>query len=275
MGFVDYLAFIQVSIAFNFAAAYWKERNEDDAIRKLFRELHNWDKIKEDFEKIKFEEGIVDDYRPVSSNGEDTTEEWENKMIRFYWLKNNWNIVNQKLSYQYSSLLSKDHYTFFNHVCILLALYGFFQLFMLPDVCEKGYEILHNSYLFITEIMIIILALLLGFEFIQKVEPFSKILKIDFISRVPLLGSVLMFILIVALGFLFSFSLEWGWRTPWTLDFCESDLIYSSIFLSYLSFIVYFLLNLWNFGQECWSLNMEIPELERERLRLLWKIKKL
>lgn len=29
MKFVDYLAFVQVSIAFNFAAAYWSKTQED------------------------------------------------------------------------------------------------------------------------------------------------------------------------------------------------------------------------------------------------------
>lgn len=241
-------------------------------IRKLFRELRNWDKIDEDFELIKAQANIIDKFKPSQSGG-DVEKEYGERMIKFYLLRKNWNIVNRKISNIYSPLTSKAHYTFFHHVCILLALYGLFQLFMLPDVCKEGYQMLHNSYLFITEIMIVTLCLLLLVEIFLKSDSVCRILRIDFIPQFPKLYSVFLFIAIAILGVLFSYSLERGWRELWILEFCESNLIYKSIFLPYVSFIVYFLLNLWDFVCECWNLNVIIPDLKRKRSRLLWKIK--
>lgn len=273
MGFVDYLAFIQVSIAFNFASAYWKEHNEDDAIRNLFRQLHDWDKIEAESEVIKKEIGIVEAYRPALS--ERKHEELEDeKIAAYYGLKQEWDIVNQKILNLYSSLMSKDRYTYFNDVCILLALYGFIQLFMLPDVYKEGHEMFRNSYVFITEILMITLLLLLVVEMIQKMECISKFLKIDYIVRIPRVFSVFVFLFIVFLGIGFSFTLEYQWRDPWVGDFCEKDLVYASIFLPYASFIIYFLLVFIEFVYECWCLKITIPDRKRERSLLLWKMKK-
>ena len=41
MEFINYLSFIQVSIAFNFASAFWKKEGKDDVIEEMFGQLYD------------------------------------------------------------------------------------------------------------------------------------------------------------------------------------------------------------------------------------------
>ena len=103
MNFTDYLAFIQVSIAFNFASAFWKKENDDDAIEKLFRVVYDKEKLRRGFEKNQELMSSFDEYRPAVADK--PHEEIDEKAFSlFYEMKEKWTGKTQNILYFYKSV---------------------------------------------------------------------------------------------------------------------------------------------------------------------------
>ncbi|MBE6280840.1 MAG: hypothetical protein E7095_02090 [Bacteroides sp.] len=235
MNFADYLAFIQVSVAFNFASAYWKKENDDDAIEKLFRVFYDNKKLEQGLEKNQRLMSSIDQHRPVITDTFHEEIEIDKKALSlFYEMKDKWTKATQNILNIYIRVMSTDRSVFFNNVCIVMALYGLFQLWILPDICEKGYEVFRNAYIYATEILLGILGVLFLSEIVFKFK--------GLVIKIPHLCSIVLFLFLAIGTWLFSYLYSIDSIKPYYADFNEDKFIYYSIFIPYFSYIVYFLI---------------------------------
>lgn len=262
MNFVDYLAFIQVSVAFNFASAYWKKENDDDAIEKLFRVFYDNKKLGQGLEENQHLMSTIDQYRPVTTNTlHEEIEIEENVLSLFHEMKEKWTKATQIILNIYIRVMSTDRSVFFNNVCIVMALYGLFQLWILPDICEKGYEVFRNAYIYATEVLLGILGVLFLGEVIFKV--------IGTVIKIPHLCSIVLFLLLAIGAWLFSYLYSIDCFKPYYADFNEDEFIYCSIFIPYFSYIVYFFITILFVVWDCILMYVVIPYFERKRRKVM------
>jgi len=227
--YVDYLSFIQVSIAFNFAAVFWNRKLQNDSIERLFAQdkdtiRRKADQYKKEIENVR---SAVDDWQEMSNEEKVTflkiKEEFETCYQAYV---STWNRFQYSLPCSYC----------FNIVCVLLGLYGIMQLCLLPDIMKS--LILWDAYLYSTEIISAVLLLLLILELIckctEKSEPFYFI-------KFSIWAGVFIFLFSYILSKLKAEGIFASYKL-----FCrEESLVYGSIYLSYISFVVYFILQSW------------------------------
>lgn len=265
MEFVDYLSFIQVSIAFNFASAYWKEEGKDDVIEKMFRQLYDEKQLEDSFTYNQMQMKKIESYRP---NEKAHDEEMPNiTMKQYYEIKEAWEHKTLRILNIYQNVLSRDRSTFFNDVCIILGLYGLYQLCLLPDITKSSYFIFRDAYIYTSEILLIVLFLLL------IAEIGLRSYNIRFGIKMSRLLSIMLFIAIAIGSCILSIAYNFDVYSPFYLCIAEDTFIHLTIFITYISYIVYFVVVLSFYIRDKWLISRKIPQLVAEREKLLVNIR--
>lgn len=263
MEFINYLSFIQVSIAFNFASAYWKKEGKDDVIEEMFGQLYDEGQLEDNLNHNQMLMGEMQQYRPNQTSSEEDV--FEVSMKRYHNLKLQWESITQKIIDIYKEVLARDRSTFFNDVCIVLGFYGLLQLFVLPDISKQDFIVWRNAYIYCSEILLGILFLLLVGELGLR---FSNI---RFGSKISRLFSIFIFCMILLFSWFLSDAYYNGYYSPLKLWISEEQFIYHTIYITYISYIVYFVVVFLSYLKDKWMLRIRLPKLMKERNKLLDK----
>ena len=229
--YVDYLSFILVSIAFNFAAIFWNRKLKNDSIENLFVQ---------DKERIEQEaSGYRNKIENFKAGFEVPKEVSEADKKRFLIKKEKFERIYQSYTRIRNRLQCEMPCSYcFNMVCMLLGLYGMMQLYMLPDIPQSPF--LRNAYLYCTEIMAGILVAILILEgickWVGKSEPFHAV-------KISIWGGILA----LGISYWLSHCTVCGTFAPFKLCCDEERFVYVSIFLPYISFVVYFIFQTYDY----------------------------
>lgn len=260
MEFINYLSFIQVSIAFNFASAFWKKEGKDDVIEEMFGQLYDEGQLEDNLNHNQMLMSEIEQYRPVQTSYEEDV--IGISMKRYHNLKIQWESITQKIIDIYRQVLSRDRSTFFNDVCIVLGLYGLLQLFILPDISKPDFIVWRNAYIYCSEILLGILSFLLVGELGLRFG------NIRFGSKISRLFSIFIFCVIVLFSCFLSSAYYNGYYSPFSLWISEDQFIYYTIYITYISYIVYFVVVFLSYLKDKWMLRIKLPKLMKERKKM-------
>lgn len=263
MEFLDYLSFIQVSIAFNFASAFWKKEGKDDAIEEMFGHLYDEKELEDGLNNNLKLINEIERFRPIQiPHEEDPT---EMTMKQYHVFKTKWEHITQQILNIYREVMSKDRSTFFNDVCLFLGLYGLFQLCLLPDIAKSDFIVWRHAYIYSSEILLVVLFLLLIGEIVLRH------LNIRFNSKISRLFSILFFGVIVLISWLLSIAYSYfnDNNSLFKLWISEDLFIYLTIYITYISYIVYFVVLFFSYLKDRRLIKKVIPKLNSNRERLL------
>lgn len=263
MIFTDYLAFIQVAIAFNFGSVFWRERKQKGGVANneptsdVIEELCRRDDLKNQMPTDDSDECSQE----ISSLMKKLTSSTpESIKKQFFTIKRDLTRYNTEILNKYQRIGNYDCSVCFSCVCLFFGLYGLMQLCLLPDVDNCVF--IRNVYLFFTEILLWILGILLFVDLycMYKWEP-----KTSYFYKT----SIGAFVVLLLIALLFSLLMMTGCFEPGTLPWKEDSFIYSSIYITYLSFIIYFIMNLLEVVRELYIVKIKIPQLQNKRKALL------
>lgn len=258
MDFTSYLAFIQVAIAFNFGSVYWREKEKKDnsekncidAIAQMYRneslkdlnlkdKSDNWLASINRMKKVLLEENKCSDVDKRSFYSIcDKHQKTCTQML---------NLNNRIGGYSCSVC--------FSCICLFLGLYGLMQLCLFPDINHS--EFIRYVYLYFTEILLYMIAI---FIFIDGYCWFKWIEKNDYYYKL----TVGIFLGVFILGCTFAWLTRSEIFKPGLLPCSENTFIYMSIYLTYISYIVYFILNLMEYCRELYLAKYKIPKMSEK-----------
>lgn len=256
MEFTNYLSFIQVAIAFNFGSVYWREKEKKDNSEKVcvdaIAQMYRNETLKNPELKGKSDKWMaeIDEMKEDLRAGDYS----EQEKMAFYSICDK----HQKTCTQMLNLNNRiGEYSCsvcFGCVCLFLGLYGLLQLCMLPDIAHPGF--VRNVYLFFTEILLY----LIGIFFFVDIYCWVKWVEKDdyyYKSTIGLFGGLL------ALMYVFAWLAQKGIFKPGTLPCSDETFIYLSVYLTYISYIVYFILNLMEYFRELYLAKFKIPGMSK------------
>lgn len=160
MNYVDFLGLIQTAVLLNFAAIYWRENKDSDFIAFLFKKSSpfKYFSSKRDICKKDFEEKCKCIDKLFEKNiGDKKLKDLTDKDQTFLSKKNEFSKVGQDIVNKVGSNTSSTQSHYFEHICILIGLYSFTQWFLLPCIDATNESIVLYIYLFLTQIVLVIL----------------------------------------------------------------------------------------------------------------------
>lgn len=257
MDFTAYLSFIQVAIAFNFGSVYWREREKKDNSEKgcidAIAQMYRNESLKNPYLKDKSDKWLekINELKELLSQGVYSDDEKK----RFYTTCDR----HQKTCTQMLNLNNRiGEYSCsvcFGCVCLFLGLYGLMQLCLFPDISHPGFA--RYVYLFFTEILLF----LIGVLFVVDIYCWAKWVEKNEYYYKTTIG---VFLGVLMVGCLLAWLTQQGTFNPGSLSCSDETFIYFSIYLTYISYIVYFILNLMEYCRELYIVNCELPAMSKK-----------
>lgn len=270
MNYADFLGLIQTAVLLNFAAIYWRENKNRDFIAFLFKNSSPYksfsskrDVCKRDFEeKCKWIDKLFED-----NIGDKKLKELTDKDKKFLSKRSEFKDIGQDIVNKVVSNTSSTQSHYFEHICILIGLYSFAQWFLLPCIDVKNETIVLYLYLFLTQLVLVILL----YYFIKELIYLSDVRTYKG-GNESYVQFCIIFVFSLTVSLIVAICMhKYDINTLPLL--CDTDtFIILSILIPFIPFIGYFLINLLVFHVKMYKEVNKVEGLIQQQNRLFTEI---